>query len=131
MRENSYSMHRALPGTGMDEAIERATVALQREGFGVLTSIDVKSTLEAKLGVDFRPYVILGACNPALAHRALGEDDNIGLLLPCNVVIAATDDGVEVAVVRPHTMMDVADNPAIHAVAEEAQARLERFLQAL
>ncbi len=131
MKNTDYGMHRKLPGTGFDEAVDRVTEALKQEGFGVLTSIDVRATLQAKIGVGFRPYVILGACNPLLAHRALSEDDNIGLLLPCNVVVAATDDGSEVAIAYPQSMMAIAGNPALREVADEAQARLDRVLAAL
>jgi uncharacterized protein (DUF302 family) len=111
--------------------VDRVTAALKAEGFGVLTRIDVDEVLKTKIGVDFRPYVILGACNPVLAHQALSADDNIGLILPCNVVVAAIEDGTEVAFVRPHAMMDIVDLPEIRGMADEAQARLERALQAV
>lgn len=130
MRPNEYTMYRSLPGLGHEAAIERVTAALKEEGFGVLTTIDVRSTLKEKIGADFRPYVILGACNPHLAHSVLSEDDNIGLLLPCNVVVAATDEGSEVGFLRPDQMMRMA-GPGIEHVAEEAQAKLERALAAL
>ena len=130
MKTNDYTMHRAIPGVSHEEAVEKVTQALGEEGFGVLTTIDVRATFKARLDADFRPYVILGACNPALAHAALSEDDNIGLLLPCNVVVAATDEGAEVGVVRPDRMMDMA-GPAMGPVAAEAQARLERVIAAL
>ena len=93
--------------------------------------IDVAETLKTKIGVDFRPYVILGACNPVLANQALSADDNIGLMLPCNVVVASADGGSEVAFVRPHAMMDIADAPEIRDVADQAQAKLERALEAV
>lgn len=131
MNDTEYGMHRALPGFTIDQAVEVVTAALKDEGFGVLTSIDVAHTLKSKIGVDFRPYVILGACNPTLANRALSADDNIGLLLPCNVVVAAVEDGAEVAIIRPHAMMDVADAPEIREVADMAQARLESALRAI
>jgi uncharacterized protein (DUF302 family) len=130
MRENEYALHRSLPGISYEEAIDRVTEALQEEGFGILTSIDVQSTLKAKIGADFRSYVILGACNPVLAHSALAEDDNIGLLLPCNVVVAATEDGAEVGCLRPDQMMLMA-GPAIEHVAQEAQEKLQRVMEAL
>jgi len=130
MRDNEYAMHRSLSGVGFEQAIERVTEALKEEGFGVLTTIDVQGTFRTKIGEDFRPYVIIGACNPVLAHAALTQDDNIGLLLPCNVVVAATDDGAEVCCVRPDQMMVMA-GPAIERVAEEAQAKLERAMAAL
>jgi len=131
MKNTEYSMHRSLPGVAFDEAIEVVTAALNAEGFGVLTSIDVSQTLKSKIGVDFRPYVILGACNPALANQALSADDNIGLMLPCNVVVAAAEGGAEVSCVRPHAMMDIADAPGIRDVADQAQAKLERALETI
>jgi uncharacterized protein (DUF302 family) len=131
MKDTEYGMHRTLPGVTFDEAIEVVTDALKKEGFGVLTKIDVAETLKTKIGADFRPYVILGACNPVLANDALSADDNIGLMLPCNVVVASTDGGAEVAFVRPHAMMDIADAPEIRHVADQAQAKLERALEAV
>jgi uncharacterized protein (DUF302 family) len=128
MKENDFGMYRPLPGIGYDDAVERVEAALLQEGFGILTRIDVRETLKTKIDVDFRPYVILGACNPPLAHRALSAEDTIGLMLPCNVVVAETEDGSEVAMVRPSVMMTVADAEGLEDVAEEAQARLERAL---
>ena len=128
MRENDFGMYRSLPGVGYDAAVERVEAALQQEGFGILTRIDVRETLKKKIDVDFRPYVILGACNPPLAHRALSAEDTIGLMLPCNVVVAETSSGSEVAIARPSVMMTVADAEGLESVAEEAQARLERAL---
>ena len=104
---------------------------LKKEGFGVLTTIDVKATLKEKLDVEHRPYVILGACNPQLAHQALSMDDNIGILLPCNVVVAATDDGSEVAIARPKAMLSIAGGQALGTFAEEAETRLSRVLEKL
>ena len=131
MKDTEYSMHRSLPGVAFDQALDVVTAALKEEGFGVLTRIDVAETLKTKIGADFRPYVILGACNPVLANQALSADDNIGLMLPCNVVVAAVDGGAEVAFVRPHAMMDIADAPEIRDVADQAQAKLERALEAV
>ncbi len=104
---------------------------MKAEGFGILTEIDVKSTLKDKLGVDYRPYVILGACNPELAHRALSADDNIGLLLPCNVVVAQTENGSEVAIARPTAILSLAESPEVGPVAEDAETRLRRVVEAL
>lgn len=117
-----------------DEAISRVTAALKAEGFGVLTRIDVQATFKEKLGQDFRPYVILGACNPQLAHRALSADAAAGLLLPCNVVVEAAAGGSLVRIVNPDAMMGVpglGNTAEIQAVAAEARARLERVADAL
>jgi uncharacterized protein (DUF302 family) len=121
-------MRRELPDTPYETAVQRVTEALKSEGFGVLTEIDVRTTFRQKLDVDFRPYVILGACNPQLAHRALTEDAGIGLLLPCNVVVSATETGSEVIIARPQAILGIADIDGIQAVAEEAEARLSRVL---
>ncbi len=131
MRENEFSMYRPLPGVGYDRAVARVEQALKAEGFGVLTRIDVRATMREKLDVDFRPYVILGACNPPLAHRALSAEDTIGLMLPCNVVVAETDAGSEVGIARPRVMMQVAAAEGLSEVADEAEERLARVLAAL
>ncbi len=118
--------------TDFDKALVRATRALQAEGFGVLTEIDVKETMKKKLGVDFRPYKILGACNPPLAHRALTAAPEAGLLLPCNVTVSQIADGIcEISLVDPLVMLGVIQNPALQPIAEEARERLERVAAAL
>jgi uncharacterized protein (DUF302 family) len=116
-----------------DQAVERTRGALQEQGFGVLTEIDVKKTMKAKLDVEFRPYVILGACNPPLAHRALSADLGIGLLLPCNVGVYDNGDGSStVEVMDPEAALGlVGDNPDIAAVAREAGVRLRQVVDAL
>jgi uncharacterized protein (DUF302 family) len=116
-----------------EQAVERTRAALQEQGFGVLTEIDVKQTMKAKLDVEFRPYVILGACNPPLAHRALSADLGIGLLLPCNVVVYDNGDGSStVEVMDPEAALGlVGDNPDIAAVAREAGVRLRQVVDAL
>jgi uncharacterized protein (DUF302 family) len=114
-----------------EEAVEKVTAALKQEGFGVLTEIDVKATLKKKLDVDFRKYVILGACNPPLAHRALTAELEIGLLLPCNVIVYEEEGGSVVSILDPISMLDVVDNPDIQPVADEARTRLERVAKAL
>lgn len=117
--------------TDFDTALQRVTEALKAEGFGVLTEIDVKATLKKKLDVDFRPYKILGACNPHLAHRALTADSQIGLLLPCNVVVAQGEDVIDVSLVDPISMLSVVKNSEIEPVAQEARAKLERVAASL
>lgn len=118
-----------------EEALERVIAALKSEGFGVLTRIDVKATLKEKLDEDFRPYMILGACNPPLAHQALTTDAVVGLMLPCNVTVEATSDGCSmVRIANPELMMTIGSleqNEAIRDVANEARIRLERVARAL
>ncbi|WP_205875768.1 DUF302 domain-containing protein [Mycobacterium camsae] len=112
--------------TSFSEAVEQTTQALAEQGFGVLTRIDVKATLKQKLGKDMEDYLILGACNPQLAHRALDVDRQIGQLLPCNVVLRAADDGgVLVEAMDPQLMVRVVDQPGLHEVADEAAAKLQ------
>lgn len=120
-----------LKGKSVDEAVEAVTAALADQGFGVLTTIDVKGTFKKKLDIDFQDYRILGACNPQLAHRALGHDLNIGLLLPCNVIVHATDAGAEVTFVDPKAMFRVVDLPELQGVADEAEERLKKAAAAL
>lgn len=121
--------------TQLDSPYERAVglviAALKEEGFGVLTEIDVKATLEKKLDADFRKYIILGACNPPLAHQALTTDLEIGLLLPCNVIVYEEDGGSVVSIVDPISMLGVVENPDLEPVAQEARARLQRVIEAL
>jgi uncharacterized protein (DUF302 family) len=125
-------MHVRLTGD-FEATLSRVAAALKVEGFGVLTEIDVQETLKQKLGVDFRPYRILGACNPPLAHRALEADPEVGLLLPCNVTVSQVEEGVvQVSLVDPLQMLGaIPDNEAVRAVAEEARLRLERVALAL
>jgi uncharacterized protein (DUF302 family) len=123
-------------GTTLDtpfaEAVERTTEALKAEGFGVLTTIDVQRTLKEKLDVDFEPYVILGACNPPLAYRGLQAEHELGLLLPCNVIVHEHDGRSVVSIVDPAQMLGVVgDNPELAAVAAEAGDRLRRVVGAL
>ena len=131
MIEEAYGMT-VTSALGPAEAEAAIRSALADEGFGILTEIDVQATLAEKLGVDFRPYKILGACNPTLAHRALDADERIGLLLPCNVVVAAAGDGeTVVSILDPQVMEDVASSTDLHEVASEARSRLERALASI
>lgn len=114
-----------------EQAITAVTEALKAEGFGVLTTIDVQRTLHEKLGAEMEQYAILGACNPPLAHRALTADRNIGLLLPCNVVVRATETGSRVDIADPQAMMGIVGNDALDSVATEARQRLQRVVEGL
>lgn len=116
----------------LDDAIARVKEALKEEGFGVLTTIDVRATMKEKLDVDFEPYVILGACNPPLAHRALQAEHEIGLLLPCNVIVHEHDGGSRVSFMDPSVMPAlIGNNETINAVATEAAGKLRRVAAAL
>ena len=115
-----------------DEAIEQVTEALKENGFGVLTTIDVKTTLKNKIDVDFRPYTMLGACNPKFAYQALQSEDKIGAMLPCNVVVQQSDDGrVEVSAVDPVSSMQAIDNPALGGIAQQVQGLLRATIDNL
>jgi uncharacterized protein (DUF302 family) len=114
-----------------DQAVARVIEALKREGFGILTDIDVTETIKSKLGRDFRAYRILGACNPPLAFRALQLEDKIGTMLPCNVIVQEHDGGIEVSAVDPVASMQAIDNPGLAEVAKEVQARLKRVVEGL
>lgn len=115
-----------------DEALEKVTAALKEQGFGVLTEIDFQATLKAKLGVEMGRYKVLGACNPPLANQALQAEPEIGLLLPCNVLVYENAAGeVVVSALNPHEMMRLADNPALEPIAVDAEARLQTALNSL
>ena len=117
---------------GMDDAIARVTEELKKEGFGILTEIDVQKTLKAKIDVDFRPYRILGACNPGFAHKALLAEDKIGTMLPCNVIVQQHAPGrVEVSAVDPVESMKAIENPALGSIATEVRDKLQRVIAQL
>ncbi len=111
-----------------DEAINKVTEELKNEGFGVLTEIDVQATLKKKLDVDFRKYRILGACNPPFAYEALQNEEHIGVLLPCNIIVQEKEDGVEVAAVNPMTSMQSVQNGALEKVASEVTEKLKKVI---
>ena len=111
-----------------DEALNKVEKELKEEGFGVLTEIDVQSTLKNKLDIDFKKYKILGACNPTLAHRALTAEDKIGVLLPCNVIVEETDNQVEVSAVNPMDAMSTVDNDSLANIAEEVTSKLKKVI---
>lgn len=131
MLEETYGMT-AKTALSPQDAEAEIRAALSEEGFGILTEIDVSATLANKIGVEFRPYKILGACNPHLAHKALQADERMGLLLPCNVVVAESEDGeTVVSILDPNVMERVADAEGIREIADEARARLERALASI
>ena len=121
-----YAITRRIHASRIGAVRERVTLALKEEGFGVLTEIDVQATLGDKLGEEVDPYVILGACNPSLAHRALGLEPDLGALLPCNVVVYVRDRETRVSAVDPVAMLSIVDNPELGDIAGEVRSRVER-----
>jgi len=118
--------------SGFDEAVSKVKQSLKVEGFGVLTEIDVKDTLKKKLDVDFKKYLILGACNPPFAFKALQAEDKIGTMLPCNVIVQEIDDGkIEVAAIDPIMSMQAIKNPDLHDVADQVQKKLKKVIDSL
>jgi len=118
-------------GLAYERAVEKVTQELKNEGFGVLTTIDVKETMKAKLNVEFPRYVILGACNPPSAYKALQVEEQVGLLLPCNVIVYEKEGRTVVAAFDPMVMTAVIDNPGMHPIAKEVKERLERVIAAV
>ncbi len=124
----TYYIHTTLPGD-FDQAVAQTTAALKAEGFGVLTTIDIQDKLKEKLHVDFRRYLILGACHPPSAYEALKVEDKIGTLLPCNVIVQETDDGrIEVAAIDPGLAMQAVGNPALDPIAAQVSEKLRRVI---
>ncbi|MEA1940655.1 MAG: DUF302 domain-containing protein [Pseudomonadota bacterium] len=127
----SYTFDKTLD-LPFDKAVERVRDALSAEGFGVLTEIDVSATLKTKIDVDFRPYIILGACNPGLAHKALSAEDRIGVMLPCNVVVQEKSPGrSDVSAVDPVASMSAVDNPDLGGIADAVRGKLRAVIDAL
>ncbi len=127
----TYYHSKQLQNVSFGDAIEKVTQALKEEGFGILTEIDVQATMKKKLNEDFRPYKILGACNPPFAFQALQAEDKIGTMLPCNVIVQQTDGGIEVAAVDPVASMQSVENKELRAIATEVRARLMSAVEKL
>ncbi len=128
----SYYINKILKGKGFDEAIEQVTAELKKEGFGVLSEIDLKDTFKKKLDIDFKKYKILGACNPSFAYKSLRSEDKIGVLLPCNVIVEEHENGdVEVSAVDPILAMGVVENKTVKDVAYEVQQKLKQVIDNL
>ncbi len=130
VEQRTYGMRRQVSAP-YAQAVDQVRAALKDQGFGVLTEIDVKATLKAKLDADMAPYIILGACNPPLAHRAISTEPEVGMLLPCNVVVREENGTVYVEAMDPEAAMGIVQNPAVHEVAMEAKERLSKALAAL
>jgi uncharacterized protein (DUF302 family) len=125
----SYTITRVMTGAGLDEIDARTRTALSDNGFGVLTEIDVQKTMKAKLDVDMPAYRILGACNPKMAYQAIGIEPRVGAMLPCNVILRQTDDGIEVSAVDPVASMQAIENAQLQAVAGQVRDLLAKALQ--
>ncbi len=131
MTHKAYGFRKQVPYS-YEEAIEKITATLKEQGFGVLTTVDMQATFKKKLDIDTRKYILLGACNPVLANNAVNTELEIGLLLPCNVIVYVDDDGKTIiSIVDPQIMLGVVDNPELNAIADEAKERLERALAAV
>ena len=127
----NYYFSKHIENTSFNEVVEKVTEALKSQGFGVLTEINIRETMKKKLDVDFRPYVILGACNPPYALKALEAEDHIGTMLPCNVIVQEKGNGIEVAAVDPVASMQAIDNPDLTVIAEEIRSRLSVVVDGL
>ena len=127
----AYTINRLIADTDFDAVDGRTRTALAAHGFGILTEIDVKATMKKKLGVEMQPYRILGACNPKMAHQAIGMEPRVGAMLPCNVILREVDGGVEVSAIDPVASMQAIDNPALHAVAGQVRDLLAKAVSAI
>ena len=126
----SYYFTKTL-NASLDEALERVSEALKTEGFGVVTDFDISNAFKNKLGLDYKPYRILGACNPPFAKKTLAIDDKIGVLLPCNVILQEQDDGIEVSAIDPAAALGAVNNPTISEIAEEISVKLKNVINSL
>jgi uncharacterized protein (DUF302 family) len=126
-----YTFNRLVSGTSFDEVDARTRKALADNGFGVLTEIDVKATMKKKLDVEMRPYRILGACNPKMAHQAIGMEPRVGAMLPCNVILREVDGGVEISAIDPVASMQAIDNTELHTVAGQVRDLLKKAVEAI
>lgn len=127
----AYTFDRLVTGASFDDVDARTRKALADKGFGILTEIDVKATLKKKLDVEMQPYRILGACNPKMAHQAIGLEPRVGAMLPCNVILRAVEGGVEVSAIDPVASMAAINNPALHAVAGQVRDMLAEAIEAI
>ena len=127
----SYTIDRLIENTAIDDVDARTRTALAAQGFGVLTEIDVAATMKKKLDIDMPPYRILGACNPRMAHQAIGMEPRVGAMLPCNVILRQVDAGVEVSAIDPVASMQAIDNAELHAVAGQVRGLLADVVQAI
>jgi len=131
MKQTNYGLSKTSQ-LSYEQALEKVTAELQKEGFGVLTEIDVKATLKKKLDVDFKPYKILGACNPPFAYKALQAEEQIGLMLPCNVIVYVNDGGeTVVSAINPMASMQTVQNPALEGIGSQVAEKLRRVIQAV
>ena len=127
----SYTINRMFNESTFDDIDARTRTALADNGFGVLTEIDVKATMKKKLDIEMRPYRILGACNPSMAHQAIGMEPRVGAMLPCNVILREVDGGVEVSAIDPVASMQAIDNPSLHSVAGQVRDLLKKAVEAI
>ncbi len=127
----AYTINRTFDGAAFDDIDARTRSALADNGFGVLTEIDVKATMKKKLDADMSPYLILGACNPKMAHQAIGMEPRVGAMLPCNVILREVEGGVEVSAIDPVASMQAIDNPELHAVAGQVRDLLKKAVEAI